>query len=65
MAQTTADRVATEAHKARLATERRNEAIRQMRAEGGSLREIAQLAWLSHTQVSNIVGQTITEQEDK
>jgi hypothetical protein len=50
------DRVA---HFGRLTLEmtvRRDQAIKEMRQEGASLREIAALAHLSHTSVANIVG---------
>ena len=50
-----AERVRTWATKVREATERRDEAIREMRDEGASLREIAAVASLSHTTIANIV----------
>lgn len=53
---TTAQRVASWAKKAREATERRDEAIRQMRDEGASLRAIAAEAHLSHTAIAKICG---------
>lgn len=51
----TAKDVAAWANKARAATLRRDEAIRQMRAEGASWRTIAAAAGLSHMAVSKIV----------
>lgn len=47
--------VATEAKKARIATERRDAAIWVMRDEGATLRAIAEAAELSHTQIANIL----------
>lgn len=47
--------VASWARKAREATARRDKAIRAMRAEGASLRAIADAASLSHTAVAKIL----------
>jgi lambda repressor-like predicted transcriptional regulator len=44
--------------KAREATERRDTLIRQMRAEGSTLRSIAEAAGLSHTAIVKIVSRT-------
>lgn len=52
---TPAQRVASEAKKARLATQRRDDAIREMRAEGATLRAIAAKAGLSHTAIAKIL----------
>lgn len=52
---TPAKAVANWAEKARAATRRRDEAIRQMRAGGASLRAIGEAAGLSHTAVANIL----------
>lgn len=49
-----AQNVALWSRKAREATERRDEEIRKMRASGYSLRQIADLADLSHTAIANI-----------
>lgn len=43
------------ATKAREATQRRDEAIRQASAEGASLRTIAEAAGLSHTAIAKIL----------
>jgi DNA invertase Pin-like site-specific DNA recombinase len=43
------------AKKAREATAARDEAIRQMRAEGATLREIAAAAGLTHTAIARII----------
>lgn len=50
-----AKEVASWARKAREATKRRDEAIRAMRAEGATLRAIAEAASLSHTAVAKIL----------
>jgi DNA invertase Pin-like site-specific DNA recombinase len=50
-----ADKVAHWSRVAREALARRDGAIRTMRAEGHSLREIAQAAGLSHTAVRKII----------
>lgn len=47
--------LASWAKKAREATARRDEAIRQMHAEGASLRAIGEAAGLSHTAVAKIL----------
>lgn len=47
--------VRTWAHKARYATEKRNEAIRAMRAEGASLRQIAEVAEMGHNSIASIL----------
>jgi DNA invertase Pin-like site-specific DNA recombinase len=52
---TTAQEVASQARKAREATLRRDELIRQMRAEGASLRTIALAAGLTHPAVVKIL----------
>jgi len=44
------------AENVRLETARRDEAIRAMRDNGASLREIAEVAGVSHTTVSTICG---------
>lgn len=51
----TARLLASQARKAREATARRDALIRQMRAEGASLREIAQAAGLTHTGIARIL----------
>lgn len=51
----TAQQVASWARKAREATQRRNEAMLAMRDEGATLRDIAEAAGLSHTQIANIL----------
>lgn len=43
------------AQEAKTWTSMRDEAIRQMRAEGASLREIAKLAGLTHAAIARIV----------
>ena len=48
-------RVSYWAEEARVATICRDEAIRQMRAEGASLRTIAQAAGLTHMAISKIL----------
>lgn len=53
---TTARQLASQAHKAREATLRRDELIHQMRAEGATLRAIAEAAGLTHTAVAKILG---------
>jgi hypothetical protein len=52
---TTAQQLAFQAKKAREATARRDELIHQMRAEGSTLRAIAEAAGLTHTAVAKIV----------
>lgn len=54
----TAEQLASQARKAREATTRRDELIRQMRAEGASWRTIAAAAGLSHMAVSKIVAKS-------
>lgn len=49
-----ARRVAEWAKKAKAATTQRDEAIRAMRADGASLREIAAAAGLSHEAINRI-----------
>lgn len=51
----TADDVARWAKKAREAIEKRDDAIRAMREEGATLREIAAAAGLTHAGVAKIV----------
>ena len=51
----TAKAIASWAKKAREATARRDDAIRRMRGEGASLRDIAQVAELSHTAIAKIL----------
>jgi DNA invertase Pin-like site-specific DNA recombinase len=51
----TAKDLASWAKRAREATARRDELIRQMRADGASLRAIAEVAGLSHMAISKIV----------
>lgn len=51
----TAKEVASWARKAREATGRRDEEIRRMRAEGSTLRAIAEAAGLTHTAIAKIV----------
>lgn len=55
MTPTTAQRLASQAKKAREALSRRDELIRQMRAEGSTLRSIAEAAGLNHQTVANIL----------
>jgi len=52
---TAAQQVASWATKARDATKKRDDAIRQMRAEGASLRAIAAAAGLTHPGVAKII----------
>ena len=52
---TTAEHLAAWADKARAATARRDELIRQMRDEGASWRTIASAAGLSHMAIKKIV----------
>lgn len=52
----TAKDVASWSRKAREATLRRDEAIRAMRAEGATLRAIAEAAGLTHTAIAKILG---------
>lgn len=52
---TTGGQVASQARKAREATARRDQLIRQMRAEGATLRAIAKAAGLTHTAVAKIL----------
>lgn len=52
---TTARQLASQARKAREATARRDLLIRQLRAEGATLRAIAEAAGMSHTAVAKIV----------
>lgn len=51
----TAPQLALWAQKARKATERRDDLIRQMRAEGATLRAIAEVAGLTHTAIAKIL----------
>jgi hypothetical protein len=51
----TAKEVASWSRKAREATLRRDEAIRAMRAEGATLRAIAESAGLTHTAIAKIL----------
>lgn len=51
----TAKEVASWAKRAREATLRRDEAIRQMRDEGSTLRSIAEAAGLTHTAIAKIL----------
>jgi len=51
----TAKEVASWARKAREATARRDAEIRRMRAEGASLRAIAEAAGLTHTAIAKII----------
>jgi len=46
------------AKKAREATARRDDLIRQMRAEGSTLRSIAEAAGLTHTAVAKILARS-------
>lgn len=52
---TAAQDVALWARKARDATDRRNDAIRRMHAEGASLRAIGEAAGLSHMAIKKIL----------
>jgi lambda repressor-like predicted transcriptional regulator len=52
---TTAQQVASWAKKAREATAKRDEAIRQMREEGATLRAIAAAAGLTHSGVAKVL----------
>lgn len=54
----TAKEVASWAKRARDATVQRDRAIQQMRAEGASLRTIAEAAGLTHTAVAKILSRT-------
>jgi DNA invertase Pin-like site-specific DNA recombinase len=56
MAQTLAQQLATQSRRIREATARRDELIREMRAEGYPLRTIAEAAGLSHQAIMKIVG---------
>ena len=51
----TARQLAYQAKRAKEATSRRNELIRQMHAEGSSLRSVAEVAGLSHAAVRKIL----------
>lgn len=51
----TAKEVASWARKAREATARRDEEIRRMRADGATLRAIAEAAGLTHTAIAKIL----------
>lgn len=55
MSHTTARLLASQARKAREATSRRDQLIRQMRDEGSSLRSIAEAAGLTHTAIAKIL----------
>lgn len=55
MTSTHHQQVASWARKAREATARRDEAIRQAHADGASLRQIAAAASLSHTAIAKII----------
>jgi hypothetical protein len=55
MTASTAQQLASQAKKAREATLRRDELIRQMRAEGSTLRAIAEVAGLTHTAIVKIL----------
>lgn len=55
---TTGQQLASQARKAREATLRRDELIRQMRAEGSSLRSIADAAGLTHPAIVKILRKT-------
>ena len=55
---TVAQQLASHARKAREATARRDELIRQMRAEGASLRTIAEVAGLTHPAIVKIIRKT-------
>lgn len=55
---TTAEQLASQARKAREATLRRDELIRQMRDEGSSLRTIAEAAGLTHPAIVKILRKT-------
>ncbi len=57
---TTAQELARWAKKAREATERRDELIGQMRAEGEALRTIADAAGLSHTAIAKVLAKNTT-----
>jgi hypothetical protein len=46
--------LAAQARRVRLATERRDELIRELRADGIALRTVAEFAELSHTAVAKI-----------
>lgn len=54
----TAKEVTNWANKAREATVQRDQAIERMRAEGASLRTIAEAAGLTHTAVAKILART-------
>lgn len=55
MTGTTAQQLASQAKKAREATARRDQLIRQMRDEGSTLRSIAEACGLTHTAVAKIL----------
>lgn len=55
---TTAQELASQAKRAREATVRRDDLIRQMRAEGASLRTIAGVAGLTHPAIVKILRKT-------
>ncbi len=55
---TPAQRVATAAKRARVATAQRDQAIRAMRSEGATLRTIADAAGLTHAGVARILNKT-------
>lgn len=51
----TSQALASQARKAREAVARRDQLIRQMRAEGATFRAIAEAAGLTHTAIAKIV----------
>ena len=55
---TTAQQLASQSKRAREATARRDELIRLMRAEGATLRAIADAAGITHTAVAKILART-------
>lgn len=60
----TAKDVASWSRKAREATLRRDQEIRRMRAEGATLRAIAEAAGLTHTAIAKILGRPLAAQPD-
>lgn len=62
---TSAQRVASWAKKAHDATLRRDAAIRQMRAEGATLRSIALAADMTHTGVARVLGRMAQNEKSR
>lgn len=59
---TTAQHLASQAKRARDATARRDQLIRQMRDEGSTLRSIAETCGLTHTAIAKILAREVGPQ---